>query len=145
MAIFRTINRNGEILTPKYGSGCFFADNAAVVGEIFFQRRDFLVADEIVQRDVEPHVMRVAIVDGLFQLLVGEIEIAFVHAHVEMLAAEIDRVRARLHIRDQRVPRPSRSQELDRFPRHMSAISPVVKPSDPEFCAHQRTILYILF
>ena len=87
------------------------------VGEIFFQRRDFLVADEIIQRDVEPHVMRVAIVDGLFQLLVGEIEIAFVHAHVEMLAAEIDRVRARLHIRDQRVPRPSRSQELDRFPR----------------------------
>ena len=34
MAIFRTINRNGEILTPKYGSGCFFADNAAVVGDV---------------------------------------------------------------------------------------------------------------
>lgn len=34
MAIFRTINRNGEILTPKYGAGCFFADNAAVIGEV---------------------------------------------------------------------------------------------------------------
>ena len=79
------------------------------IGEIFFQRRDFLVADEIIQRDVEPHVMRVAVFDGVFQLLVCEIEIAFVHAHVEMLAAEIDRVRARLHIRDKRVPRPSRS------------------------------------
>ena len=34
MAIIRTINRNGEILTPKYGKGCFLADNAALVGEV---------------------------------------------------------------------------------------------------------------
>ena len=34
MAIVRTINRNGEILKPKYGTGCFLADNAALIGEV---------------------------------------------------------------------------------------------------------------
>lgn len=34
MAIIRTIKRDGMTLTPKYGTGCFLADNAALIGEV---------------------------------------------------------------------------------------------------------------
>ena len=85
------------------------------VGEVFAQRRDLLVADEVVERDVEAHAVFMRVVDGLLQERIVEVELALVHAHVEVLAAEIDSICARLHASDQRVPRAGRGQELYRF------------------------------
>ena len=85
--------------------------------EIFLQLRNLLVADEVVERDVEAHIMGMGIVDGLLQQGVIEIEIALVHAHVEMLAAEIDGIGAGFHIGDERVPSAGRCEELYRFSR----------------------------
>ena len=34
MALVKTINRNGEILTPNIADNVFLADNATVVGDV---------------------------------------------------------------------------------------------------------------
>ena len=85
------------------------------VGEVLAQRRNLLVADEIVERHIEAHAVRVRVVNGLLEHGIVEVEPAFMHAHVEVLAAEIDSIRTRLHARHQRIPSASRSQELYRF------------------------------
>ena len=85
------------------------------VGEVLAQRRDLLVADEVVERHIEAHAVRVCVVDRLLERGIVEVEPAFMHAHVEVLAAEIDSIRTRLHARHQRIPSASRSQELYRF------------------------------
>ena len=85
------------------------------VGEVLAQRRDFLVADEVVERHIEAHPVRVCVVDRLLERGIVEVEPALMHAHVEVLAAEIDSIRTRLHARHQRIPSASRSQELYRF------------------------------
>ena len=64
-----------------------------------------------------PHAVSVAVVDGLFELFVREVEIALVHAHVEMLAAEVYGVRAGLDVGDECVPRAGGCEEFDGFPR----------------------------
>lgn len=85
------------------------------VGEVLAQRRDLLVADEVVERHIEAHPVRVCVVNGLLERGIVEVEPALMHAHVEVLAAEIDSIRTRLHARHQRIPSASRSQELYRF------------------------------
>lgn len=85
------------------------------VGEVLAQRRDLLVTDEVVERHIEAHAVRVCVVDRLLERGIVEVEPALMHAHVEVLAAEIDSIRTRLHARHQRIPSASRSQELYRF------------------------------
>lgn len=85
------------------------------VGEVLAQRRDLLVADEVVERHIEAHPVRVRVVNGLLERGIVEVEPALMHAHVEVLAAEIDSIRTRLHARHQRIPSASRSQEFYRF------------------------------
>lgn len=85
------------------------------VGEVLAQRRDLLVADEVVERHIEAHPVLVRVVDCLLECGIVEVEPALMHAHVEVLAAEIDSIRTRLHARHQRIPSASRSQELYRF------------------------------
>lgn len=85
------------------------------IGEVLAQRRDLLVADEVVERHIEAHAVRVCVVDRLLERGIVEVEPALMHAHVEVLAAEIDSIRTRLHARHQRIPSASRSQELHRF------------------------------
>lgn len=85
------------------------------IGEVLAQRRDLLVADEVVERHIEAHAVRVCVVDRLLEHGIVEVEPALMHAHVEVLAAEIDSIRTRLHARHQRIPSASRSQEFYRF------------------------------
>ena len=61
--------------------------------------------------------MRVRVVDGLLERGVIKIEIALVHAHVEMLAAEVDGIGTGLHVGDECVPGAGRRQKLYGFSR----------------------------
>ena len=57
------------------------------VGKVLAQCRDFFVTDEIVERDVEFDIMLVRVCDSFFEHFVVKVEVAFVHTHIEMLAA----------------------------------------------------------
>ena len=51
--------------------------------------------------------------DGFFQHSIVKVEVAFVHAHIEVLAAKINGIRASLDSRFKCIPRPCRCQKLD--------------------------------
>ena len=85
------------------------------VGEVFAQRGQLLVADEIVERDVELNIVRVRVVDGCLQALVIEIEIALVQTHIEMFAAEIDGIRTRCNTCGHGIPCARRGKQFDGF------------------------------
>lgn len=101
---------HGKILYED-GVGADFVE----IGEVFAQRRDFLVADEVVQRDIKAHAVLMGVVDGLFECGIVKIKTAFVHAHVEMLAAEVNGVSTRLHASDEGIPRAGRREQFDGF------------------------------
>ena len=82
------------------------------VEQIFAQGGKLFLADEVVQCDIELDAVLVRKVDGFFQHLVVEIRIAVVHAHVEVLAAQIDGIRARLDGGDEGVPSAGRCEKL---------------------------------
>jgi carbonic anhydrase/acetyltransferase-like protein (isoleucine patch superfamily) len=52
MALIKTINRNGEILTPKIASDVFMADNATVVGEVTVGSGSSLWFNSVLRGDV---------------------------------------------------------------------------------------------
>ena len=78
--------------------------NLVEIGEVFAQRGQFLVADEIVERDVELDIVCVRVVDGCLQALVVEVEVALVEPHIKMFAAEIDGIRTCCDTRCHGVP-----------------------------------------
>ncbi len=85
------------------------------IKQIGTQLGQFFFADQVVQRDVEADTVLMGIGYRFFQHLVVEIEFALMHAHVEMLATEIDRVSSGFYSSFQRIPRAGRSQQLDGF------------------------------
>ena len=85
------------------------------IREVIAQRGQFLVADEIVERDIELDVVRVRVFDRGFQPIVVKIEIALVEPHIEMFAAEIDGIRTRFDARGHGVPCAGGGKQLDGF------------------------------
>ena len=73
--------------------------------QIIFERGQFLGADEIIDRDVKFDAALMSVVDRADQFFIVEIKIISVDAHIEMLAAEINRVRSRVDCCNESVPR----------------------------------------
>ena len=85
------------------------------VGEVFAQRGQLLVADEVVERDVELDVVRVCVFDRRLQTFVVEVKVALMQTHIEMFAAEIDGIRTRCNACGHGLPCARRSKQFDGF------------------------------
>ena len=85
------------------------------IGEIVAQSRQLLVADEVVEGYVEVNVMGMGVVNRLLEPCIVEVEIAFMQAHIEMLASQIDGVRPRIDRRCHGIPRAGRRKQFDGF------------------------------
>ena len=57
----------------------------------------------------------VCIVDCFLEHFVIEIEVAFMHTHIEVLSAQVDRIGTGLHTSYQCIPGTSRSKKFNRF------------------------------
>ena len=85
------------------------------IGEIVAQSRQLLVADEVVEGYVEVNVMGMGVVNRLLEPCIVEVEIAFMQAHIEMLASQIDGVRPRIDRRCHGIPCAGRRKQFDGF------------------------------
>ena len=85
------------------------------IGKVVAQCGQLLVADKVVERDIELDIVRVCVVDGRLQALVVKVEVALVQPHIEMFAAEIDGIRTRRDSRSHGIPRPCRGKQFDGF------------------------------
>lgn len=85
------------------------------VGKVLAQRRNFFVADEVVERDVEFDIVLVRVSDGFLEHLVIEVEIALVHAHIKVLAAEVAGVGTRFNTSYECIPSACWCQKFNRF------------------------------
>ena len=85
------------------------------VGEVFAQRGQLLVADEVVERHVEFDVVRVCVVDGILETRIVKVKVALVQTHIEMFAAEIDGIRTRCNACGHGIPCARRSKQFDGF------------------------------
>ena len=102
--------KHGEIL---YENG--IRANLVEIGEIVAQGGQLLVADEVVERDVKLHVVRVRVLDRGLEARVVKVKVPFVETHIEMFAAEIDGVRPRLDARGHGVPCAGGREQFDGF------------------------------
>ena len=57
MALVKTINRNGEILTPHIADGVFMAENATVVGDVTVGEGSSLWFNAVLRGDVNTIVV----------------------------------------------------------------------------------------
>ena len=84
--------------------------------QVTLERLHFLHADEVVQGNVQLHAMGMGILNGLLQHLIIEIGLLVpVHAHVKMLATQINSVSTCFHCCYQCIPVAGRCQQLNGF------------------------------
>ena len=74
----------------------------------------FVFVDQVVDCDIKPHAVRVCKGNGTSQRLVVKVHVLPVQTHIEMLAAEINGVRARFDGCLQCIPISRRSEKLNR-------------------------------
>ena len=89
--------------------------NFVEIRKVVPQCRQFLIADEVVERDIEFDIARVRIINSLFEEFVIEIEVAFVQTHIEMFAAEVDGIRTGCNACGHGVPCAGRCKQFDGF------------------------------
>ncbi len=80
------------------------------------QVRDFFLADQRIQRDVDASPAGMRQHNGVGRLLHGEVEVRPVHAHVELFHAEVDRVGPGIQHRRQGVPSPGGREQFHALP-----------------------------
>ena len=85
------------------------------IGKVVPQCGEFLVADEIVQCNVEMYAVCMRVVNGFLQPFVIKVKVALVEPHIEMFAAEVDGICACLDSCRHGIPCTGGSEQLDGF------------------------------
>ena len=115
----RRMNRNVEVhFADKIDDGKILHQNCirfnfAKSVKIFFQKRNFFRAYQVVQSHINFYFAPVSGFDDFLQSFVVKIEIVSMNAHIEMFSAEIDGIGSGIDCRDKCFPSSGRCQKFD--------------------------------